>query len=150
MVESFGMALYTVQVSCAYIGGLAVPKLCRLLALCQAWFRFDPRHFHMTAKCYAGLSNSDSNLIIKVHCSRQSASKIDEFINNLQSKNIVHSLWWLAHCRAFRVLPGTPQSFLCWFWDHSYQRLVKLDPWPLASSSLLRHSLPCHGIEKRI
>ena len=33
-----------------------------------------------SAKCYAGLRSSVCNLIINVHCSGESVSKIDEFI----------------------------------------------------------------------
>ena len=36
------------------------------------------------AECYAGLRSSGCNLIINVHCSGESASKIGEFINNLK------------------------------------------------------------------
>ena len=35
-----------------------------------------------SAKCYGGLPSSGCNLIINVHCSGESATKIGEFINN--------------------------------------------------------------------
>ena len=37
-----------------------------------------------SAKCYASLRSSGCNIIINVHCSGESASKIGEFINNLE------------------------------------------------------------------
>ena len=41
-----------------------------------------------SAECYAGLHSSGCNLIINVHCSGESASKIGEFINNLKFLSI--------------------------------------------------------------
>ena len=46
-----------------------------------------------SAECYAGLRSSGCNLIINVHCSGESASKIGEFINNFLS---FHSDGWFA------------------------------------------------------
>ena len=40
------------------------------------------------AECYAGLRSSGCDLIINVHCSGESASKIGEFINNLKFLSI--------------------------------------------------------------
>ena len=48
-----------------------------------------------SAECYAGLCSSGCNLIINVHCSGESASKIGEFINNLKFLSI-HSDGWFA------------------------------------------------------
>ena len=53
-----------------------------------------------SAECYAGLRRSGCNLIINVHCSGESASKIGEFINNLKFLSI-HSDGWFA-VRLFR------------------------------------------------
>ena len=48
-----------------------------------------------SAECYAGLRSSGCYLIINVHCSGESASKIREFINNLRFLSI-HSDGWFA------------------------------------------------------
>ena len=48
-----------------------------------------------SVECYAGLHSSGCDLIINVHCSGESASKIDEFINNLKFLSI-HSDGWFA------------------------------------------------------
>ena len=48
-----------------------------------------------SAECYAGLRSSGCNLIINVHCSGESASKIGEFINNLKFLSL-HSDGWFA------------------------------------------------------
>ena len=54
-----------------------------------------------SAECYAGLSSSGCNRIINVHWSDESASKINEFINNLQFLSIHSDGWfavWLSRC----------------------------------------------------
>ena len=48
-----------------------------------------------SAECYAGLCSSGCNLIINVHCSGESASKIGEFISNLKFLSI-HNDGWFA------------------------------------------------------
>ena len=72
--------------------------------------------------CYTGFRN----LTINVHCSRQSASNIGEFIN-------IHSLWRLAYGRAFQVLAGT----LILFWAF----LLELPYWKIPLSLLNPHWL---------
>ena len=37
-----------------------------------------------SSECHTGFCNSGSDLIINVHCSGESASRVDEFINNFQ------------------------------------------------------------------
>ena len=54
-----------------------------------------PDIYAMIAKCFTGFRSSDSNLIINVHCSRESAYQIGEFINNLQFFSI-HIDGWFA------------------------------------------------------
>ena len=54
-----------------------------------------------SAECYAGLHSSGCNLIINVHCSGESASKIGEFINNLKFLSIQSDGWFavrLSRC----------------------------------------------------
>ena len=69
-----------------HMNGLAVPQPCRLSAsdICAK-----------SAKWYAGLRSSGCNLIINVHCSGESACKIDEFINNLLFL-FIHSDGWFT------------------------------------------------------
>ena len=62
-----------------------------------------------SAKCYTGFCSSRCNLIINVHCSGESASNVDEFINNLQFLfthcNSWFAVWfsrcWLVHFSVF-------------------------------------------------
>ena len=45
-------------------------------------------------ECHTGFCNSDSDLIINVHCAGECASQVDQFINNFQFLSI-HSDSWL-------------------------------------------------------
>ena len=125
MVTSFGMAL--------------VPWPC-LTCIWDGWrsacVKPDSTSIPDT-KCYTGFSNnSGSNPMTNMHSSRQSASKVCQWIYQ-QRANLVYSLWLLAHSRAFQVLAGTlPQSVSCWLLDHSCHSLVFSAP--------LGHSLSCH------
>ena len=75
---------YTVQVSHAYkrVGSTTALKTFSLVSsLISISF---PDICAKSADCYAGLRSSGCNLIINVHCSGESASKIGEFINSLR------------------------------------------------------------------
>ena len=66
---------------CMHTIVLAAPQLCRLSALCQAWFHLDPKH---VVGC-TSFGNPGIDFIINVHDSWQCASKVDEFFYYLQS-----------------------------------------------------------------
>ena len=54
-----------------------------------------------TVKCYTGLLRSCCNLIINVHSSGESGSKIGEFINNLKFLSNYSDGWfavWFSRC----------------------------------------------------
>ena len=89
-----------------HIRGLAVQQPCRIQLSIKSDSISFPDICAKSAKCYAGLRSSGFILIINVHCSGESASKIGEFINNLKCLSI-HSdgcfaVWlsrcWLVYC----------------------------------------------------
>ena len=95
MVKFLGMALvYCPGLTCIYEGWQ-----CNSLVDFQLSIKSDSISFQdicaKSAKCYTGLRSSGCNLIINVHCSGESASKISEFINNLKFLSI-HSDGWFA------------------------------------------------------
>ena len=49
-----------------------------------------------SSKCQTGFCNSGSDLIINVHCSRKSASKVGEFINDFQFLSIHSDGWFIV------------------------------------------------------
>ena len=60
--------------------GIAVSPLWRLLAYCLTLSFFDSTHSHVNCQ----ILRLGVHTIISVHCSWQSTSKVDEFIDNLQ------------------------------------------------------------------
>ena len=65
---------------------LAAPRICRLSAVCQVWFHFDPKYFQVrSTKCCTSFGNPGIDFIINVHNSSQCASKIGELVYYLQS-----------------------------------------------------------------
>ena len=49
-----------------------------------------------SSECHTGFCYSGSSLIINVHCSGQSASKVGEFINNFQFLSIHSDGWFIV------------------------------------------------------
>ena len=78
---------YTVQVSHAYKRVGSTTALWTF-SLVSSLILFRSQTFVQSGKCYAGFRSSGCNLIINVHCSGESASKIGEFINNLKFLSI--------------------------------------------------------------
>ena len=66
-----------------HIRGLAVPQSVEFKLSIKSDSISFPDICSKSAKCYTGLRSSVCNLIINVHCSGESDSKIAEFINNL-------------------------------------------------------------------
>ena len=83
-----------------HIKGLAVNSLVDFQLSIKSDSISFPGICAKSAKCYAGLHSSGCNLIINVHCSGESASKIGELINNFKFFSI-HSDGWFA-LRLFR------------------------------------------------
>ena len=95
MVKFLGMALvYCPALTCIYEGWQF-----NSLVDFQLSFKSDSISFPdicaKSAECYAGHRSSGCSLIINVHCSGESASKIGEFIENLKILSI-HSDGWFA------------------------------------------------------
>ena len=106
---------------------LAAPRICRLSALYQVWFNFDPKYDRIStqsAKCCTSFGNSGIDTITNVHNSRRRAS-----------------------CKAFQALADIPpQSFWDWLWHHSCHMNRILNPHLFAFSFLL--NTICHVISK--
>ena len=114
-----------------HIRGSAVPQACIQDIFVSSLIPFRSQTFSHSLP-NATLAGNKS--IVNLLCSRQ-CFRDRRIYQHLAV--FVHSLWWLPHCSSFHVLAGTlPQFFSCWLWDHSCHRHVKLDPYPLALSSL--------------
>ena len=97
MVKFLGMALvYCPGLTCIYESWQYKSLVDSQLSIKSDSISF-PDICAKSAKCYPGLRSSGCNLIINVHCSGKSASKIHvgEFINNLKFLSI-HSDGWFA------------------------------------------------------
>ena len=49
-----------------------------------------------SSKCHTDFCNSGSDITINVHCSRESASQVGEFINNFQFPSIHSGSWFIV------------------------------------------------------
>ena len=88
MVKFHGMAsVYCPGLTCIYKGWQYNNLVDFQLSIKSDSISF-PDICAKAAKCYAGHRSSGCNLIINVHCSGESASKIGEFINNLKFLSI--------------------------------------------------------------
>ena len=84
MVKSLGMALvYCPGLTCIYESWQYHSLVDFQLSIKSDSIPF-PDICAKSAKCYTGFRSSGCNLIINVHCSGESVSKIGEFIDNLQ------------------------------------------------------------------
>ena len=91
---------------------LALRSLCRTLVNCpgltciqESWQYHSLVDFQLGVKldsislpgiCHTGFCNSDSDLIINVHCSGRSASQVGECINNFQFLSIHSDGWFIV------------------------------------------------------
>ena len=109
-------------------------------------FRYQTFPCSLPNATLAGFSNSGSNLFIKVHCLRQSASKSEDrrLINNLPSCNLLR----VNNLPPKRYLTGKPSSRTpCWTVSVSVHRLGWLSLLQEAVHSSLHRSGPmqtCH------